>query len=134
MQVTPERTALGHQDLGSAFLNASTTTPALDAAVFLGLSELLERSVLAQIYHEFLNGTRARLQALAAVPEPTTLKNTGHTIKGTAGMLGARALADCAAQLEQASTAGKQARRLIRRMLHHCDSLEAELKFRQVTV
>ena len=81
-------------------LHSPIVEPTLDMNIFHGLRSFLEPAQLAEMYREFLRLTRNRLEVLRADPPPETVRNITHTIAGTAGMLGAQALATQARQIE----------------------------------
>ncbi len=134
MQVTTQV-----QDAGSSrspvVLRACATVPALDPEIFNSLHEVLDASVTAEIYREFLSQTRLRFASLAAgTPDLTRMREAAHTLKGTAGMLGAKQIAAGAERLESAVSGNGDAASIIRQILGDCGSLEAALRIRQVTL
>ncbi len=97
----------------------------LDPLTFEPLRELLTPEVLTQIYREFLEQTRMRIDALLA--ERASVPELAHTMRGTAGMLGAQAIAALAGELEQAP-ADQDPRRLLGELHRGCDLLEQILR------
>ncbi len=107
--------------------------PSLDTAIFSALAEALDRVVLAQIYREFLSQTRSRIEELSSRRDKYTRAALAHTIKGTAGMLGARSLATWAACLEHAEGEG-ETEKMLTAMLAACAALDAALRERQIAL
>ncbi len=73
---------------------------ALDPEIFASLRELLSEPVLEQTYRGLLEQTRDRLRELAGQHDPRIIRETAHSIRGAASMLGAVSLAGAAGQLE----------------------------------
>ena len=73
----------------------------LDASIFDTLRELLDEDTLASTYREFLAVTRARIAGAPGLNDVEAMHLLGHTVRGTAGMLGAVEVADCAGRLER---------------------------------
>ncbi len=74
----------------------------LDLATFAAFRDVLDPQTLADIYREFLHTTAARVAALPGLRDRgEELGRLAHTLKGTAGMLGANRVAALAARLEQ---------------------------------
>ena len=111
-----------------------TSAPSLDPDLFESLRGTLDRAVLAQIYREFLAHTRSRIEEHAIKLDPQRLRSLGHTIKGTAGMLGAAAMAKRAALLEEEAADPAKAAHGLSAMLAACAALEAALRERQIAL
>ena len=73
----------------------------LDLATFGAFRDVLDPKTLADIYREFLEGTAKRVTALPGLRDREELGRLAHTLKGTAGMLGAGRVAALAARLER---------------------------------
>ena len=106
--------------------------PALNLEIFESLSQLLDRAILTQIYGEFLAQTRLRIHTLAQSADPHSVQATAHTIKGTAGMLGAAQIAAAAGQLEDDPITGSDLGAALAGIAENCMALEAALKGKQV--
>ncbi len=103
----------------------------LDAAVFDALAAVLAPSVLAQIYREFLVQTQGRVEQLSFGSDTDLRRALAHTVKGTAGMLGARAVASCAEALEGARSR-RDEQKTLAAMLAACAMLHAALREKRV--
>ena len=103
----------------------------LDLTVFDALAGVLDPPVLAQVYREFLLQTRSRVEELRSKPNYGNRPALAHTIKGTAGMLGARAIAGHAERLESGQGEGETAKTLAA-MLTACAALDAALRERRI--
>ncbi len=79
----------------------SNEDPVLDLATFGAFRDVLDPHTLADIYREFLQTTATRVAALPGLRDREELARLAHTLKGTAGMLGANRVAARAARLEQ---------------------------------
>lgn len=110
---------------------ACAEEPCLDAPAFAALAGVLDSSVLAGIYREFLAQTRSRLHQLSSGADRELRAALAHSIKGTAGMLGARSVASCAERLERVESE-REAAVVLRAMAAACDRLDGELRERQV--
>ncbi|WP_158615430.1 Hpt domain-containing protein [Acidipila sp. EB88] len=103
--------------------------PALDPSTFGTLRRLLDETVLADTYREFLRQTRRRLEAALNAPAEQDVAHVlGHTLRGTAGMLGAAGLARVAAEFEAESLPETRFRALVQETLRGCTLLEAALR------
>ena len=133
MRETGERDRSTHPGQPSP-LPSCAPLPSLDTTLFGSLQETLNGSTLAQIYREFLCNTRSRIEEHAVRLEPERLRTLGHTVKGTAGMLGAAAIAHRAALLEQRAEDPAAAAEELSSMLAACAALEAALRERHVAL
>ena len=106
----------------------------LDSALFDSLRTVLNGTVLAQIYREFLAQTRSRIEEHTTKLDPGRLRPFGHTVKGTAGMLGALAIAHHAELLEEVAADPVRAAERLSVMLAACAALEAALRERQIAL
>ena len=134
MQVTITQSRNAGSGGDSSLLQALAEKPVLDPEIFGALHDMLDASVIAQIYREFLHQTRIRLTGLGTAPDPGKVREVAHTVKGTGGMLGAGQIAAWAEQLEHASAVTREAEQAIRQMLEGCAALEAILRTRQVAL
>ena len=84
---------------------------ALDTAALNDLRSMLG-DALAEIVHSFLDGLDNEVQAIqeALVADKLTLRVTAHSLKGSAGNMGARALAALASSIEKAAMDGDMRR------------------------
>ena len=108
------------------------TPPALQQEIFDSLCHLLDKAVLTQIYSEFLAQTRLRVHALTQSADPQVVQAMAHTIKGTAGMLGADRIAAAAKQLEDDPATGSDLSAALAEIAEGCTALEAALNGKQV--
>ncbi len=106
----------------------------LDTVLFDSLQGILNGTTLAQIYREFLQHTRSRIEEHAVRLDPERLRALGHTVKGTAGMLGAAAVAQLALRLEERAADPAAAAEELSAMLAACAALEAALRERQIAL
>jgi HPt (histidine-containing phosphotransfer) domain-containing protein len=77
--------------------------PDLDDAIFERLGVAMHPDDLARLFAVALTDTRSRaadIESAIAAGDDATLRAQAHAIKGSAAMLGARALADAASRLE----------------------------------
>ncbi len=136
MQVPPVRRpqTVHHRGEGLPLPSPKQTgsEPTLDAAILASLRELLDAGIVAGIYREFLAQTQARLTSLEAPADPKHVCELAHTIKGTAGMLGAKAIAACAAELEDGPGSPEHLRRQVDRLGEACRALDAALRQERV--
>jgi len=81
----------------------AAVTPDLDDAVFARLSAAMPPAELARLFALALSDTRSRvasIESAIAADDLATVQSQAHAIKGSAAMLGARALVAAAAALE----------------------------------
>ena len=105
---------------------AGEDTPALDEAVFQKMSGMMPPAALREVYEASLNDARAREQGMRAAArggDLGSIRVIAHTLKGSAGMVGARKLAACAAELELGTYETEQVFELIDKLLSCCDEL-----------
>ncbi len=93
---------------------------------------MLAPVIITQIYGEFLTLTRLRLQTLPEIFDRQQVGELAHTIKGTAGMLGAQQIAACAEQLESDLDSHRAFESTVQRLGKACLELETELRKEQV--
>ncbi len=125
----------GHQRAAMPTLPPGMTQIDLDPAVFGALRGMLPTDVLAHTYREFLKRTRAQLVAFSAADDPSRANergDLGHTIRGTAGMLGATQVAVCAAALERTKVTASELRTAVTSLHTACTALESALRKEQV--
>ncbi len=116
----------------SPSLEDEQALPTLDAEVFSTLAELLNPSVIADTYREFLAQTRLRLCSMPKADETEQLHNLAHTMRGTAAMLGANGLAILVTQLEHGSMTPLRLEQITRQLQRGCTRLELALRQTQV--
>ena len=104
----------------------------LDLHVFEPLRALLDPATLSELYAGLLKQTRLRLSAAEQAGEPDDVRATAHAIRGSAGMLGAAALAGLAAALEAHPVPADGLHQALKTMREGCAALEAALRERQV--
>jgi HPt (histidine-containing phosphotransfer) domain-containing protein len=106
-------------------ISAESDDRALDAGVFATLRAAMPLSSLTQIYSVFLADTRERVASLLVALDRSKISSifpaAAHAIRGSAGMIGATAIASLAERLEQRpeSLAG---------LLAACEQLEDRLR------
>ena len=115
---------IGHK----AFLPKAKDIPALNREIFDSLSHVLDKALLGQIYCDFLAQTRLRADTLAQSADCAAVQATAHTIKGTAGMLGATYIAAVAEQLENDPVTGSDLSAALAELMQDCTALEAALR------
>jgi CheY-like chemotaxis protein len=100
--------------------------PALDEAVYEKMSRMMPLAALREVYQACLKDASTRVQqmrAAALAADLVSVRNIAHTLKGSAGMVGARKLASSAAELELGVYEPEQVFRLIGNLLSCCDEL-----------
>jgi CheY-like chemotaxis protein len=105
---------------------AGTEHP-LEEAVYARLAHMMPAKALRETYEACLNDTRARgaeMRQAGEASDLTSVRQTAHTVKGGAGMIGARKLAAAAAELELGAYQKEDIPRLIDNLLSCCDQLE----------
>ncbi len=108
--------------------------PVLDLAIFGAFRDVLDPKTLAGIYRDFLLQTGARVAALPRLQDREELSGLAHTLKGTAGMLGANRVAARAAQLERELAAGPDLALAAQQLAEACTALRAALIQAQVAL
>ena len=103
----------------------------LDGDTFQALLSTLQPTVLLEIYRQFLLQTRQRCEALQRSSDSATLHAFAHTLRGTAGMLGATSIAALA---DQFTTDGAPLLRSIDRLETACHALESALRQERLQV
>ena len=81
----------------------------LDPEVLAGLRKLGGAGLFRELCEVFLGDAEARLEALkeaAEVGDAETVERTAHTLKGSAGNMGARKMAETCTRLQDAASAG----------------------------
>jgi HPt (histidine-containing phosphotransfer) domain-containing protein len=112
----------GSEDLG-----------AVDQEVLSFLQQTLDARVLARIYWEFLERTRGRIDGLATL-DRAGLREFAHTVSGTAGMLGATALAVYAGAAGALEPCSRELEQLARMLEGACEHLESQLRRQRVAL
>ena len=110
----------------SESLQPSNEEPALDEAVYQKMSRMMPLSALREVYEACLKDARIReqeMRAAAADGDLPSIRRLAHTLKGSAGMVGAKKLAASAAALELRDYRPEQVFELIRNLLSNCDEL-----------
>lgn len=108
--------------------------PALELTIFNELREVFDPKILAQTYRDLLSQTRQRIEMLAVDHSSATLSKTGHTLRGTASMFGANAIALLATELEHSADNPAQHTQLLHRLEIACTHLEAALVAQKVSI
>ncbi len=86
----------GHVTPAEPARDAGDDQPALDEAVYQKMSRMMPPSALREVYEACINDARAREQEIrdaAAAGDLPSVRRLAHTLKGSAGMVGARKLA-----------------------------------------
>jgi len=105
---------------------AGEHAPALDEAVYQKMSRMMPPGALSEVYEACLKDARAReqeMRAAAGAGDLASVRRIAHTLKGSAGMVGAGRLTTCAAELELGSYEEEQLFKLIDKLLSCCDEL-----------
>lgn len=66
--------------------------------------------LLRRVFQVFLNNVpnmRTRIQTSIASQDPAAIQHAGHTLKGSAGLIGAQAVTEAARDLEMMAKSGK---------------------------
>lgn len=100
----------------------------LDQPVFQALLDLIGPLVTAQTYEQFLQHTQARLEALLESSNTDFVRKEAHSLRGTAGMFGASALAAQAGALEKNVVTGRELTPRIHAMQVSLEALRAALQ------
>ncbi len=120
-------------ELPAAESPAGENPAVLNMEVFSFLQEMLDAGILAQIYLEFLERTRERIRDLVSL-DPEGVREFAHTAAGTAGMLGATALAAYAGAAGGMEPGSPALRQLARSLEAECERLETELRGRRIAL
>jgi len=116
----------GHATTPELSQAATANEPVLDEAVYQKMSRMMSPEALREIYEACLNDTRARhaeMRAAAAANDLLLVRRIAHTLKGSAGMIGARKLASSAAEIELGVYETEQVFNLLANLLSSCDEL-----------
>ena len=100
----------------------------LDGEVFGTLRELLDASILAQTYRDFLSQTRLRLKGFPAASEEKAVREMAHSLRGTAAMLGAGRIAAAVVRLEEEPVTSRAVEQVIELLHAECAALELALR------
>jgi CheY-like chemotaxis protein len=124
----------GHKSLSESPEDFSQTAsqdsnhnqPVLDEAVYEKMARLMPPSAVREVYEACLNDVRARgpeMKAAAAASNLASVRRMAHTLKGSAGMVGAKKLAWQATELELGVYQPEDVLQLIDNLLSCCDEL-----------
>ena len=105
---------------------ASDALPVLDQTVYEKLARMMSPAGLRETYEACVNDVRLRvaeMRTAAATNDLGSVRRIAHTLKGSAGMIGARRLTACAAELELGSYDTGPVFNLIDKLLSCCDDL-----------
>jgi CheY-like chemotaxis protein len=100
--------------------------PVLDENVFQKMSRMMPSPALREVYEACLSDTRAReqqMRAAIAANDFAQVSTIAHSIKGSAGMVGAKKLAATAADLELGAYEPGNVSAMIDKLLSNCDEL-----------
>jgi CheY-like chemotaxis protein/HPt (histidine-containing phosphotransfer) domain-containing protein len=120
---------------GRAQATASTSSPngrqpVLDEGVFQRMTRMMPPNAVREVYEACVNDVRARspeMRTASAAKDLSFVRQTAHTFKGSAGMIGARKLACAAAELELGVYKPDEVPELIDNLLSCCDELHRML-------
>jgi CheY-like chemotaxis protein/HPt (histidine-containing phosphotransfer) domain-containing protein len=104
--------------------------PVLDEGVWERMSGMMAPGAVREVYEACLSDVRARtpeMRAAAATNDLPFVRRTAHTFKGSAGMVGAKRLAEAAAELELGAYRPDDVPALIDNLLSCCDELHRML-------
>ncbi len=112
--------------------NARHETAALDSAVLAGLRELGGDDLLSELAGLFLEDTPQRLEGLREAIEngdAPAVERTAHALKGSSANIGAVAMSELTAQLQDAGRGGvlSGAPELLERLEREFERVRAEL-------
>jgi len=101
----------------------------LDEEVYLKLQRMMTASSLADVYEVCLKDARNRAAQMPQLADEDgddllSVRRSAHAIKGGAGMVGARMLANAAARLERGVYRKDDLPELINKLLDSCDQLQ----------
>jgi CheY-like chemotaxis protein len=100
--------------------------PDLDEVVYQKMSGMMPPAAVREVYEACVEDARARgreMRVAASADDLTTVRRIAHTLKGSAGMVGARKLAAIAADLELGANEPEQVFKLTGNLLSCCDEL-----------
>jgi len=116
---------IAEQDIGPKEFEKETEAPPMDFNFALGEFRG-DRELLAEVSKVFIENAKERVDLISsaiAKGDSEIIKNEGHTLKGGAGTIGAKNLAEIAYELEKA---GKDEN--LARSIKHLDSFQRELE------
>lgn len=120
--------AAAPESAAAATTTEATTGPAiLDEVIYLRLLRAMPPTAVSEIYTVCLSDARARaagMRKAATAGDLEGIRQSAHTIKGGAGMVGARKLAAAAAELELGSYRIEDIPHLVDNILFCCDQLQ----------
>lgn len=116
------------RESAAATTTEATTGPAiLDEVIYSRLLRAMPPAAVSEIYAVCLSDARARaagMRKAAAAGDLDGLRQSAHTLKGGAGMVGARSMAAAAAELESGSYRIEDIPHLVDNILFCCDQLQ----------
>lgn len=107
---------------------SSPQSVVLDTGIFRGLKELFDEDLLSETYRTFLMESRERLRSLHGKFEERPFRELGHTLRGSAGMLGAPQVAVFATLLEHLTPGSEGMADALTALSNACDALERALR------
>jgi len=111
-------------------LAPNRSQPVLDEGVFQRMAGMMPPSAVREVYEACVNDVRSRspeMRSAGASNDLRSVRQTAHTFKGSAGMLGARKLASAAAELELGAYRPDDVPKLVDNLLSCCDELHRML-------
>jgi CheY-like chemotaxis protein/HPt (histidine-containing phosphotransfer) domain-containing protein len=128
-KLTLERQRAGQRARGKTALLDDPKAHVLDDQIYRKLQRMMPPAALAEVYRVCIGDARTRameMRELASGDEENvqTMRRLAHSIKGGAGMVGARLLAKAAAQIELGSYRKDDLPDLINNLLDCCDQLQ----------
>jgi CheY-like chemotaxis protein/HPt (histidine-containing phosphotransfer) domain-containing protein len=105
---------------------ASGQQPVLDETVYEKMTRMMPASAVREVYQACLDDFRTRgreMQAAGVANDLPLVRQTAHTFKGSAGMIGAKKLASAAAELELGTYPPEDVPVLVDNLLSCCDEL-----------
>lgn len=120
----------GRQDSVPGAPLTAARQPVLDEAVLGRMSRMMSPAAVREVYEACMDDVRARspeMRIAAAANDLSSIRRTSHTIKGSAGMVGAKKLAAAAAELELGAYQSGDVPGMIDNLLSCCDELHRML-------
>jgi HPt (histidine-containing phosphotransfer) domain-containing protein len=106
----------------------------LDPEAFTALRDVFDEQTLADTYREFLSQTRSRLIQIPPAPDSAFLSTFGQTLRGSASMFGAMAIALLATELEHSPRTPADSAAFVVQLSHACNQLESALRANKVAL
>ena len=116
----------GHVTASEPLQAANDDGSILDEAVYQRMSRMMPPAALREVYEACLNDIRAgerEMRAAVIANNLASVRRIAHTLKGSAGMVGARKLASSAAELELGIYEAEQALNLLDNLFSCCEAL-----------